>query len=112
MIKENVTILNLPAILEVLVDEGKANKDIKILTEKVRMKLASNICQTLSREGELQVLTLEPNIEHKLAQGIMNQNNSLVLEPKYEIIYVCGKNDSCKFVSSFGDSPRTAHTCS
>ena len=83
LIKENVTILNLPAILEVLVDEGKANKDIKILTEKVRMKLASNICQTLSREGELQVLTLEPNIEHKLAQGIMNQNNSLVLEPKY-----------------------------
>ena len=83
MIKENVTILNLPAILEVLVDEGKTNKDIKVLTEKVRLKLSSNICQSLSKEGELQVLTLEPNIEQKLAQGIMNPNNSLVLEPKY-----------------------------
>lgn len=83
LIRENVTILNLPSILEVLVDEGKTNKDIKVLTEKVRMKLASNICQSLSREGELQVLTLESNIEHMLAQGIMNANNSLVLEPKY-----------------------------
>lgn len=83
LIKESVSILNLPGILEVLVDEGKSNKDISFLTEKVRQKLAPKICQTFSNDGELQVLTLEPGVEYKLAQSIGDSNNAFLLEPKY-----------------------------
>ncbi len=83
LIRENVSIINLSAILEVLVDEGKSNKDIDILTEKVRQKLSPKICQSISNDGEMYVLTLEPAIENKLAQSFINANNTLILEPKY-----------------------------
>lgn len=83
LIKENISIINLSLILEALVDEGKSIKDIGLLTEKVRQKLSSKICQVLSKNGEMHVLTLEPSIEHKLAESMKGANNSFILEPKY-----------------------------
>ena len=83
LIKESVSVLNLSSILEVLVDDGKTNKDITFLTERVRQKLSAKICQSFSKEGDLHVLTLEPAIEHKLAQSLAASNNTFILEPKY-----------------------------
>lgn len=83
LIKENVSILNLSAILEVLVDEGKKQKDISYLTECVRQRLSSHICQSLSLNGEMHVLTLAPEIEHKLATSMLGNTSAIMLEPKY-----------------------------
>jgi len=83
LVKENVSIIHLSAILEVLVDEGKRQRDVNYLTESVRQKLSSHICQSLSVNGEMHVLTLAPDIEHKLATSLLGSSSSAMLEPKY-----------------------------
>ncbi len=86
LLREKVTIRNLEAILETLADSGKANKDPAFLTEMVRQRLGSAICQSLVGEsGALHVMTLDPAIEQALAQSVraVDAASTLVLEPKF-----------------------------
>jgi flagellar biosynthesis protein FlhA len=86
LLREKVSIRNLDAILEVLVDSGRGNKDPEHLTELVRQRLGPVICQGLiGSSGELQVLTLDPAIEQTLAMSMraVDQSSTLVLEPKF-----------------------------
>lgn len=83
LIKEGVSIKHMSAILEILVDAGKVVKDTNILTEKVREKLSPSICQKLAKNGELNVLTLDPMLEQEIANNISKALDSLVMEPKY-----------------------------
>ncbi len=86
LLREKVSIRNLDAILEVLVDSGRHHKDPEQLTELVRQRLGSVICQSLTgTNGDLQVLTLDPAIEQTLAMSIraVEQSSTLVLEPKF-----------------------------
>lgn len=85
LLKEKVSIRNLEQILEVLVDAGKMNKSPEYLTELVRQKLAPIIVQNLTNDdGDLFVLTLDPNIEQTINSSVANANESiqLLLEPK------------------------------
>ncbi|MGF1731266.1 FHIPEP family type III secretion protein [Photobacterium kasasachensis] len=67
LLKENVPIRNIELILEVLADAGKRMKTPEELVEEVRLRLGAFICQSLmSRNGLLEVLTLEPNLERVL----------------------------------------------
>ncbi len=67
LLREQVSIRNLEAILEVLVDAGRAVKAPEELAERVRERLGSSICQKFSdTRGELNVLTLAPEIERSL----------------------------------------------
>jgi len=84
LLSEKVSIRNIIAIVEVLVDKGKETKDIGVLTELVRQKLATAICQSLADEnGELHVLTLDPKVESSLAAGVKQgvSNAEIVIEP-------------------------------
>jgi flagellar biosynthesis protein FlhA len=86
LLREKVPIRNLESILEVLVDGGRQKKDPDVLTELVRHKLGSVICQSLaSPTGELQVLTFDPAIENTIASGIksVEERTALVLEPRF-----------------------------
>jgi len=87
LLREKVSIRNLALILEVLVDHGKQTKDPTILTELVRQKLSSIICQPLiNQEGAMHVLTFDPSVEQTLASGIKNNGNNssgFILEPKF-----------------------------
>ena len=86
LLREKVSIRNLDAILEVLVDSGRHNKDPEHLTELVRQRLGPVICQGLSGSNEeLQVLTLDPSIEQTLAMSMraVNEASTLVLEPRF-----------------------------
>lgn len=86
LLREKVPIRNLEAILEVLVDGGRQRKDPDVLTELVRQKLGSVICQTLaSSAGELHVLTFDPAIENTIVSGIksVDERTALVLEPRF-----------------------------
>ncbi len=86
LLREKVSIRNLDAILEVLVDSGRHNKDPEYLTELVRQRLGAVICQGLTNNsGDLQVLTLDPSIEQTIATSIrsIEQSSTLVLEPKF-----------------------------
>ena len=67
LLREQVSIRNLEAILEVLVDVGRTIKVPEELAERVRERLGPSICQKFSdTRGELNVLTLAPDVERSL----------------------------------------------
>jgi flagellar biosynthesis protein FlhA len=67
LLREQVGIRNLEAILEALGDAARHGKDIEFLTEAVRHRLARAICHSLSGDNPfLQVITIEPPAEARL----------------------------------------------
>lgn len=76
LLKEQVSIRNMEAVLEVLVDAGKTTKSAEDLAERVREKLGSSICQKLSdARGEMHVLTLSPEVERSLLGNLRSAEN-------------------------------------
>ncbi|MEO4049379.1 flagellar biosynthesis protein FlhA [Pseudomonas sp. CAU 1711] len=64
LLKEQVPIRNLETILEVLVDLGRSNKNTEDLAERVRERLGAALYERLlDTSGELNVLTLAPQLE-------------------------------------------------
>lgn len=64
LLMERIPIKDMRSILEVIVDEMAASKDIMYLTECVRKKKNKLICSNLiDGKDELSVLTLDPDIE-------------------------------------------------
>lgn len=67
LLREQVSIRHIEAILEVLVDAGKTLKSPDDLAERVRERLGPMICQGLrDAQGDLHVLTLAPELERSL----------------------------------------------
>ena len=86
LLKEKVSIRNLDAVVETLVDHAKNTKDPAQLTELVRQRLGPLICQSLTNGANtLQVITLDPAIEHTLLQNIraVEAGGAMVVEPKF-----------------------------
>ena len=87
LLNERVSVRNLEMILEVLVDEGKRVKDPHALTEHVRQRLGSTICQSLADDtGDLHVLVLDPAVERTLASSVQarqGQAPEMVVDPKF-----------------------------
>ena len=86
LLREKVSVRNLEAILEVLADGGRANKNPDHLTELVRQRLGLAICQALADPaGSLYVLTLDPAIEHTITTTLRSAEDkaTLVLEPRF-----------------------------
>jgi flagellar biosynthesis protein FlhA len=73
LLREQVSIRNLEAILETLVDAGKSTKVAEELAERVRERLGPSICQGLrDAQGDLHVLTLVPEVERALMANARN----------------------------------------
>lgn len=71
LLRERVSIRDLVNILEVLADFAPGTKDIDRLTEHARQALARQIVQPLlSKDKNLYVLTLDPQIEQKILDSI------------------------------------------
>jgi flagellar biosynthesis protein FlhA len=86
LLREKVSIRNIEAVIETLADNGKITKDPGVLTELVRQRLGAMICQSLvTKANVLQVLTLDPSVEHNLMQSLRNQDGGggIVVEPKF-----------------------------
>lgn len=84
LLKENVSIRNLPVIFETLADFGKVTSDTDILGEYVRQALARQITIQYVGQGEtLKVATLSGKIEKTIADGIQQteHGNYLSLDP-------------------------------
>ena len=89
LLREKVSIRNVEAVLETLVDAGRQSKDTTHLTEMVRHRLGSSICQGLVGESSaLQVMTLDPSIESEFLHNLQAARSAegtpqpFVLEPK------------------------------
>jgi len=86
LLREQVPIRNLDLIFEVLADQARTTKDVKILVEAVRRRLAPQICQSLmNRSGDLYVIVLDPAVEKTLAQVYAHAPGSTpaALEPRF-----------------------------
>jgi len=84
LLNEQVSIRNIPMILDVVVDAARTTKDTEELVEKCREKLRSTICDSLTdMEGKLHVITLYPNLERKLINTfVQKDSNQSGLSPK------------------------------
>jgi flagellar biosynthesis protein FlhA len=84
LLRENVSIRNLPIIFETLADYGKVTTDTEILAEYVRQALARQITNQYSRLGDtLKVITLSGRVEKLIAEGVQQteHGNYLSLDP-------------------------------
>jgi flagellar biosynthesis protein FlhA len=85
LVRERVPIRNVEAILEVLADYGGRVKDADVLTEHVRERLGSVICQQITDgRGEMQVLTFDAGVEQTISGAIrtVDDKSALVLDPR------------------------------
>ncbi len=84
LLREHVSIRNLPIIFETLADYSKYTSDVDLLTEYVRQALARQITTQYTAAGQsLKVLTVSGKVEKLLADNIQQseQGNYLSIEP-------------------------------
>ncbi|WP_394232514.1 flagellar biosynthesis protein FlhA [Niallia oryzisoli] len=85
LLRENISIRNLPIIFETLADFGKITSDTDLLTEYVRQSLARQITnQFLQGNDLLKVVTLSGKVEKVIADGIQQteHGNYLAIDPQ------------------------------
>ncbi len=71
LLREGVSIRNVPAILEVLADNVARTKDVDTLTELVRQRLGRVLVEKYTdSEGRLHAVTLDPEIENRIATAV------------------------------------------
>ncbi|ADU30740.1 flagellar biosynthesis protein FlhA [Evansella cellulosilytica] len=71
LLKEKISIKNLPIIFETLADYGQMTKDTDLLTEYVRQSLSRQISRQYASEGEpLYVITVSGSVEKHIADAI------------------------------------------
>lgn len=84
LLREKVSIRNLPIIFETLADFGKMTSDTELLAEYVRQALAKQItAQYAEQDQTLKVVTLSGKIEKLIADGVQQteHGNYLSLSP-------------------------------
>ncbi len=71
LLREGVSVRNLPAILEACADNAGKTKDTEQMVELVRMRLARALVEVhADRDGVVHAVTLDPDIENKLAAAV------------------------------------------
>lgn len=93
LLKENVSIRNLPVIFETLADYATMTKDSDLLTEYVRQSLSRQIsAQYMKADAPLKVITISGSTEKRIADAIeqTEHGNYLAMDP----------NDSQNFFNS------------
>ncbi|MCM2674724.1 flagellar biosynthesis protein FlhA [Alkalicoccobacillus plakortidis] len=76
LLKENVSIRNLPMIFETLADYGQLTKDMDLLTEYVRQSLSRQISTQVSTKNEpLYVVTLSGSVEKIVADSVQQTDH-------------------------------------
>lgn len=84
LLKEQIPIRDLLAILETMADWAAVTKDLDLLTEKARQSLARTITKLhLSSEGVIPTVTLSPAVETILSEAIQQaeQGGIMALDP-------------------------------
>lgn len=83
LLSERIPVRDLPTILETLSEHMPTVKDTDLLTEYVRQALKRTITRKYAQDGNLKVITLNPEIENLIMNGVRKSgNNSYVsLEP-------------------------------
>jgi len=71
LLRERVSIRNLPLIFETIAEHAEKISDLDLLTEKVRRNLGRQISQSLlSEDGRIHAVAIDPQLEEKFADSI------------------------------------------
>ena len=107
LLKERVSVRYLKTILEVLSLQSRVSKNADYLTEQVRQALSRSICkQNLADTGELLAVTLDPDVENTIAQGVSPDGSSLTLNPEFTRKLLDNLNYELeRAISSSGNQP-------
>lgn len=83
LLRERVSIRDLPTILEALADRARVTHDIDVLTESARQAVGRHITRGLMRQGVLHALVLSPEVEAEIRGSIeqTDQGSYLNLDP-------------------------------
>ncbi len=84
LLKEKVSIRNLPIVFETLADYGQMTKDTDLITEYVRQALSRQITKQYANPSEpLYVITMSGSVEKLVAEGVQQteHGNFLSLDP-------------------------------
>lgn len=85
LLKEKVSIRDLPTICETLADYASYTKNTQVLTEYVRQALSRQITKQFTKHGEaMQVLTAGPGFEKRITENLQQteQGQYLALDPE------------------------------
>ncbi len=107
LLREKVSIRDLATILEALSYHCRVNKDPDYLTEQCRVALSRSICKQYQNpeSGELPAITLAPEIEEQMAQGL-TEDGGLALSPVFTQQLLNGVNREVeRAISSAGVQP-------
>lgn len=107
LLRERIPVRDLKTILETLSLQIKTSKSADYLTEQTRRALARSICkQNLSDTGELLAITLSPDVENIIAQGVSPDGMNLTLDPDFTRRLLDNLNFELeKAISSTGNQP-------
>lgn len=83
LIREHVPIRDMVTILETLADNSPRIKDTDVLTEYVRQSLRRTITREIAPDGDLKVLTIDPEVEKTIASSVRSSDRGtyLALDP-------------------------------
>ncbi|WP_226681285.1 flagellar biosynthesis protein FlhA [Sutcliffiella horikoshii] len=108
LLKENVSIRNLPIIFETLADYGKMSADTDLLTEYVRQALSKQITNQYAVGNEtFKVVTLAGRVEKLIADHIQQteHGNFLSLDPNVSMEIVQKVGEQMEQFSVYEQSP-------
>jgi len=84
LLDEGVAIRDLVRIFEVISERSRVTKDTEQIVEAIRTALGPAISASYAKDGKLPVLTLDPLVEHALAEMLRTGDHGtyLALEPQ------------------------------
>ncbi|SDL73658.1 flagellar biosynthesis protein FlhA [Sediminibacillus halophilus] len=108
LLRENVSIRNLPIIFETLADFGKMTSDTELLAEYARQSLASQITkQYVDEGGMLRVITISNDVEQVLAENVQQTEHGsyLALDPETQQVIIRSVTEQVEQASLREETP-------
>lgn len=108
LLREKVSIRDMVIILEALSYHTRVSKDPDYLTEQCRMAMSRSICKQYQNpeSGELPALTLAPEIEEQMAQGLSDDGRMFSLNPVFVQNFISAVTREVeRVISSVGVQP-------
>ncbi len=108
LLREQVSVRDMVTILETLGDYAPQVKDIDLLTEYVRIALSRSIVSRyLDENGELWIITLDPELEKQISNSIQKteEGSYLALEPRFAQKFLQALSKEMERASSTGHQP-------
>jgi flagellar biosynthesis protein FlhA len=108
LLRERISIRDLPAILEGIGEAAPHTNSVTMLVEQVRQRLARQICFAhRGDDGALPIVTLSPEWEHAFADALVGngEEKQLALAPSRLQEFIRGVRDTFERAALAGDTP-------